>query len=123
MRLAKRGEIRFEQSGCRVIHAGAMRGVGSIKRNFLKFPLSRGTESWYAERRIDAKQEAGRLLKEGKGFTASSITLRFVYMYFLRLGLLDGVPGFRYCCMMAKFAGMIDNQMKASRRGLSSQCE
>lgn len=33
--------------------------------------------------------------------------LRFLYMYFLRLGFLDGWPGFNYCCLLTIYEYMI----------------
>ena len=42
--------------------------------------------------------------------------LRFVYMYFLRLGLLDGIPGFHYCRLLAIYEYLIVLKMKEVRR-------
>ena len=33
--------------------------------------------------------------------------MRFVYMYFVRLGFLDGKPGFHLACLMANYEYMI----------------
>jgi hypothetical protein len=33
--------------------------------------------------------------------------MRFMYMYFLRLGFLDGRPGFHLACLMANYEYMI----------------
>jgi glycosyltransferase involved in cell wall biosynthesis len=42
--------------------------------------------------------------------------LRFVYMYFLRLGFLDGLPGYHYCRLLAIYEYMIVLKMKEIRR-------
>ena len=39
-------------------------------------------------------------------------TLRFLYMYFLRLGLLDGAPGYHYCRMLSAYEHMIVLKMQ-----------
>lgn len=39
-------------------------------------------------------------------------TLRFLYMYFFRLGILDGRPGFTYCRLMAVYEYFIVEQMR-----------
>ena len=42
--------------------------------------------------------------------------LRFFYMYFLRLGFLDGWPGLRYCRLLAWYESMIVQKIKELRR-------
>ena len=42
-------------------------------------------------------------------------TLRFVYMYLLRGGLLDGIPGYHYCRMLAIYEYMIVLKIKEKR--------
>lgn len=136
MRFAKKGEIRFEQSGHGQRETCAERGVGFLRRAYLHFPFKKGVADWYAKHLRYADQEARLLLQEGarKGDwrrLASSDPvirrrslkrlsrklparpmLRFLYMYVLKLGCLDGTPGFRYCRMMARFERMIDVRVK-----------
>jgi hypothetical protein len=43
-------------------------------------------------------------------------TLRFLYMYVLRLGFLDGRPGFVYCRLLAHYERMIVTKLKDLER-------
>jgi glycosyltransferase involved in cell wall biosynthesis len=43
-------------------------------------------------------------------------TLRFLYMYLFRLGILDGYPGFTYCRLLAIYEYMIVTQLKELKR-------
>ena len=40
---------------------------------------------------------------------------RFIYMYFVRLGLLDGRAGFEYACMISMYEYWIELKMRESR--------
>ena len=42
--------------------------------------------------------------------------LRFIYMYLIRLGFLDGWPGLRYCRLLAWYESMIVQKIKELRR-------
>jgi hypothetical protein len=41
---------------------------------------------------------------------------RFFYMYFLRLGFLDGLPGYHYCRLLTIYEYMIVMKMEEIRR-------
>ena len=43
-------------------------------------------------------------------------TLRFLYMYILRLGFLDGREGFTYCRLLSMYEYLIVLKMKELRR-------
>ncbi len=45
--------------------------------------------------------------------------LRFFYQYILRLGLLDGRPGLRYCQLLAEYERMAATELRAQRRAIS----
>ena len=66
-----------------------------------------------------------RGLMERKGFPESydrRSLLRFVYMYLLRLGFLDGWQGYTYCRMLAIYEYMIElkvMEIERRERGLS----
>ena len=47
--------------------------------------------------------------------------LRFFYMYFLRLGFLDGWPGLRYCRLLAWYESMIVQKVEELRRQARSR--
>jgi hypothetical protein len=42
--------------------------------------------------------------------------LTFCYLYFVRLGFLDGRPGFHYACMSSVYEYMINLKMKELKR-------
>ena len=42
--------------------------------------------------------------------------LRFLYMYILRRGFLDGMPGLIYCRLMAGYERMIVTRVRNLRR-------
>ena len=44
--------------------------------------------------------------------------LRFIYMYFLRLGFLDGRPGFIYCRLLAMYECWIVLKMRELKESL-----
>jgi len=49
-------------------------------------------------------------------------TLRFLYMYLVRGGILDGRPGFRYCRLLSIYEYMISlkiNELRRKQRGLT----
>lgn len=53
-----------------------------------------------------------RALKELSFRLPARPWLRFLYMYFLRLGFLDGVPGYHYCRLLSIYEYMIVLNMK-----------
>lgn len=138
MRFAKRGEIRYVQSGHGQREADALRGVGYLKYSYLHFPFRKGIADWYRKHSGYADKEARQVLRElGAGGLPGSLEvvspdpvkrrralkrlsrkfpcrpcMRFLYMYILKMGFLDGAPGFRYCALMFQFERMIDNRLK-----------
>lgn len=42
--------------------------------------------------------------------------LRFAYQYGWRRGFLDGAPGFRYCCLLARYESWIRREIRSQRR-------
>ena len=60
--------------------------------------------------------ERRRTLKELSFRVPCRPLLRFLYMYVLRLGLLDGLPGYHYCRLLAIYEYMIVLKMKESQR-------
>lgn len=142
MRLMKIGEARFVQKGHGQREGEVPRGVGVLGEPYLHYSFSKGIRDWFEKHRRYAYQEACEALGE---FGSSRIdwrglfafrspvrrrrtlkalafrlpcrpALRFVYMYFLRAGLLDGWPGFRYCRLMARYERMIAENVRQLRR-------
>lgn len=49
--------------------------------------------------------------------------LRFLYMYVLKLGFLDGVPGYHYCKLLSFYEYLITLKIQELRRGDSMGVE
>jgi glycosyltransferase involved in cell wall biosynthesis len=134
MRLAKRGEIRFKQWGHGKRETGAVRGLGYLKYSYLHFPFKKGVDDWYQKHLGYAIDEARHILAGERltdldsGGPFSPVRMRrawrrllwmlpgrplfrFLYMYILHRGFMDGPPGLRYCRMMAEFEGMIASRI------------
>jgi glycosyltransferase involved in cell wall biosynthesis len=97
-----------------------------------------GEAAWLEKHRKYAKAEAKEVLERNGGipwgqlFSPDPLTrrrankrlsfalpfrpaARFAYQYFLRLGLLDGRSGLRYCLLLAKYEGFIEDEINRSR--------
>jgi glycosyltransferase involved in cell wall biosynthesis len=77
--------------------------------------LSRGRLDW---RRLYSPDpaERRRALKELSFRLPCRPLLRFTYMYILRLGFLDAVPGYHYCRLLSIYEYMVVMKMKEIRR-------
>jgi len=121
LRLLKKGHVRYvkEGHGQKEVMDGPH---GFITAPYDHFGFSKGIEEWTARHEKYAAEEVGllrtfsneplcwgdvvgqdpvkrrrffkRLLARAPGVRPY---LRFAYMYFLRAGFLDGIPGFVYC--------------------------
>ena len=137
MRLMKIGEARFVQKGHGQREGEALRGVGVLREPYLHYGFSKGMQDWFTKHRRYAAEEAREALQELEGAgidrrglasldpvrrrralkELSSILpvrplLRFVYMYFLRMGFLDGWAGLEYCRLLARYERMIVENVK-----------
>jgi len=111
--------------------------TGAIKGHLLHYSFNKGLSDWIEKHTRYAQLEAKENLR---ALSASSFnwhevasrdpvvrrkalkelsfrlpyrpTLRFLYMYAFRLGVLDGVPGYRYCSLLAIYEYMIVVMMK-----------
>ena len=140
MRLMKVGEIRFIQKGHGQREADAKRGVGTLREPYLHYNFSKGLDDWREKHdRYSTKEaeESGqrqdhsirwgdlmrsdpvarrRALKQLSMRLPCRPMLRFLYMYVLRLGFLDGRPGLVYCRLLAKYEAMIVTKMRTMER-------
>lgn len=146
MRLGKIGEVRFEQVGHGQRETGAVRGLGRLREPYLHYPHEKGIGDWVSKHRQYALDEARRMqleigskldlagivsladpVRRRRALKAVSYRLpfrpavRFLYMYLLRLGFLDGGPGFRYCRMIAQYQSEIDRQFASLRKDVASR--
>ena len=102
----------------------------------LHYVCSKGWPDWWARHRKYARAEAERIRKglppvSWRDMWSSNRTFRraaarsasyhipgrpffrFVYAYILRLGFLDGRPGFDFCRAMARYERMISEEMRS----------
>ena len=141
MRLMKLGEIRFIQAGHGQREADAKRGVGTLREPYLHYNFSKGLDEWREKHNRYSTKEAQEGLQERergqigwrdlwgsdpvarrRALKRLSMRLpcrpglRFLYMYVLRLGFLDGRPGLVYCRLLASYESMIVTKMRVMER-------
>lgn len=144
MRFFKPPHIRFERLANPVPVIDGP--TGRLRNHFLHYNFSKGIGEWFQRHNRYSTyeaQETMRSLKEGKVNFAElfardrytrrmqlkNISVRlpfrplfkFVYMYFLSLGFLDGRPGLTYCALQALFEYQIVlkvREFKRRERGL-----
>ncbi|TCL74543.1 glycosyltransferase family 2 protein [Rhizobium sp. BK251] len=119
---------------------------GRLNSHFIHYSFNKGMKAWYdkhnryssseaketavslRERRIpwgevfSSRAEVRRRgLKELSMHVPFRATARFVYMYFLRFGFLDGMQGYHYCRLLAAYEYMIvikTMELRRRERGL-----
>ncbi len=115
---------------------------GRLREHFLHHSFRKGMDAWYEKHRayaLDEAREAVSLLRADGGADLAGLVsrdtvrrrralkelsfrlpcrpaLRFLYMYVLRGGWLDGRPGLVYCRLLAEYEAMIDRHVRAWRR-------
>lgn len=72
---------------------------------------------WTKLRRITSNEKGvrRRTIKDLSFFLIFRGFIRFLYMYFLRLGILDGRAGFHYACMISMYEYWIEVKIKEKR--------
>lgn len=144
VRFVRRDRVKWEE---RAVHESPIveGAIGTLKGHLIHDNLSKGLEDWKAKHQRYAQLEAGenikamgRTLDWGGVFALSDPvrrrralkelsfrlpfrpTLRFVFMYFWRLGILDGRAGFRYCRLISDYERQIvveTRRLKALKAG------
>lgn len=114
---------------------------GRLKNHFEHYTFNKGLNAWFdkhnkyswdeaeeslkslAQKKWSARDffthnpcDRRRALKELSFRLPCRPLLRFLYMYVLRLGFLDGVPGYHYCRLLSIYEYMIVLKMKEIRR-------
>lgn len=150
VRLGRRDTLRFVQVGHGQREDLPNERIGLFPEPYLHYSFSRGLKSWlerhlrYADaevrqletNRLGSGDVSGRsggvtsVRRKLKGFVArlplaARPFLKFCYVFFLRLGFLDGRRGFAYAFMLAVYEGMIavigfDKLGKIGPRGSNS---
>ena len=141
MRLMKLGEVRFVQHGHGQRECSARRGLGKLSAPYLHYSFSKGLHEWFERHNRYSTMEAEACVKELEGtgfdwralFSGDPIVkrralkqlssrlpfrpwLKFIYMYSLGVGFLDGGPGLTYCVLQAIYEYMISLKVRELRR-------
>jgi glycosyltransferase involved in cell wall biosynthesis len=113
---------------------------GRLQAHFEHYSFNKGLAQWFAKHNLYSSDEARELIRtidrpiRWRGVLSGDpcerravmkslayrLPLRpvlvFCYLYFLRLGLLDGLPGLTYCHLRAMFEYMVDLKVKEFKR-------
>jgi len=136
LRIVRRGRANFIDSG----HAqkeGSVEGeLGYVREPYLHYALSKGWEAWWAKHNQYSDEEAADRLSRsaslGELFSKDPSRrnralkpilsripgwplLRFLHMYILKGGFLEGREGFAYCASMGWYEYLIRAKMRDLR--------
>ncbi len=137
-RLVRRGEVTVERTVNEEYHTRGNKGY--LKGHFIHHPFNRGVAHWLDRHNRYSSMEAQALVEETKGdlrlrdlFSRDPARRRkcvkqlayrlpcrpwlvFCYLYFFRLGFLDGIAGLTYCRLRMMYEYMIDFKLRELRR-------
>lgn len=141
VRFGRRDLLRFKMVGHGQRETLPPDAVGTLSNALLHHSFSKGLADWHARHERYAAAEAEeniKLLQSGvrpwEGLFSTTPTerrralkalsvrlpcrplLRFIYMYVLHLGFLDGRPGYEYCRLLSRYERMIVLKMKEIQR-------
>jgi glycosyltransferase involved in cell wall biosynthesis len=134
-RVMRRGRVRVEREiNEEYVTDGR---VATLSGHILHFPFSKGIDWWFERHNLYSTMEAERLRLErlSKGLSATDIfsndpvrrrarlkqifyrmparpIVVFLYLYIIRLGFLDGRPGYSYAMMRVAYEIMIDTKLQ-----------
>jgi glycosyltransferase involved in cell wall biosynthesis len=141
VRLGKRQSLSFVQVGHGQRESLSPNKIGTLKCPLLHYSFSKGIADWVEKHNRYSTAEARHCLEVGAGqpmgwsclLLGSGPTqrrralkqlffrlpfrpmLRFLYMYFFRLGFLDGRPGLTYCRLLSMYEYFIVLKMQEFR--------
>lgn len=131
VRLVKRGEARFAKSGHGQKEDSPRRGVGYLQTPYDHLNFSKGIADWVERHNRYSSEEAAeaaalcagpiplggilsedpltrkRALKRLHARLPGRWFWKFVYLYVMKGGLLDGYPGFAYCMLNSYYDFLI----------------
>jgi glycosyltransferase involved in cell wall biosynthesis len=145
VRLGRRGKLRFTQVGHGQREQLPSHAIGTLKNSLLHFPFEKGLDDWIEKHNRYSTAEARQnvcgaghidctvldllsITTDRRRRAAKKIfrrlpcrpTLRFIYMYLFRGGILDGKAGFTYCRLLAWYEWLIvlkEREVRAHPRG------
>jgi hypothetical protein len=132
VRLGRREKLRFTQVGHGQREQLPSDKIGTLKNSLLHFPFGKGLDDWIEKHKRYSTAEARQnvygyagddlpvldllsIATDRRHRSAKKIfrrlpcrpTVRFIYMYLLRGGILDGKAGFTYCRLLAWYEWLI----------------
>ena len=132
------GEVRVEREINEEYHTDGE--IGFLTGHLLHFPFNKGISYWFERHNRYSSMEAATLAAETRESLPWNLlfsrdpaerrkifkqivyrlpgrpVLIFMYLYFFRLGLLDGFPGFTFCVLRMIYEFMIDVKIRELRR-------
>ncbi len=146
VRLGRHPEFQFKQVGHGQREDVDPARVGTLQSPYLHYSFSKGLSEWFEKHnrystleamealQTDRSQDldvAGlfslkdatrrrRALKQLSYRVSFRPTLRFLYMYLLRGGILDGRAGYSYCHLLSIYEAMIDAKVAEFGRHAAS---
>jgi glycosyltransferase involved in cell wall biosynthesis len=137
-RLVKLGKVSVKREINEEYHTIGEKGY--LKSHFIHFPFTKGITFWFERHNRYSSMEAEALIREmqcklnlfklfSKDPTLRRKSLKqiayrlpfrpfliFCYLYFYRLGFLDGIPGLTYCRLRSIYEYMINLKVQELRR-------
>jgi len=143
VRLGHRERLRFKQVGHGQREDLPAERVGTLIEPYLHYSFSKGLTEWFEKHNryaTDEARETAKAIAEGHGIDWLGLlagertrrrralkglsfrlpfrpTLRFLYMYLLRRGFLDGRAGFAYCRLLSVYESLIVLKLHELRIG------
>lgn len=149
IRLFRPNKIRYEDREVNA-HPVVDGTLGDLHEHFIHFSFNKGLLPWFIKHNSYSSMEAKeavrivesdsiwtklrtirsaapgvrrRSLKDLSFFVPFRGVVRFIYMYFLRLGILDRGAGFHYACMISMYEYWIELKVKETRRRWGERTE
>ena len=137
-RLVKLGEVSVKRDINEEYWTNGKKGY--LKSHFIHHPFNKGIAFWFERHNRYSSMEVEALIKELRGkpkllnLFSTDPTIRrkslkqiayrlplrpllvFCYLYFMRLGFLDGIPGLTYCRLRSMYEYMINLKVKELQR-------
>ncbi len=138
VRFGRREKLNFQQVGHGQRESLNSGSVGTLRESLLHYSFSKGLTDWIGRHNRYSTAEAAhfaasagnramdwpgifvftnptrrqRALKDGFSMFPCRPELKFFYMYFFRLGFLDGRAGFTYCRLLAMYEFLIVTKIR-----------
>ena len=146
VRFGRRDHLRFKQVGHGQREDLPPDEVGTLRHDLEHYSFSKGLHEWFAKHNRYSSDEAAEALRQravAVDWTALATldrtrrrralkalaarmplrpSLRFIYMYVLRRGFLDGRAGLSYCRLLSTYEAMMvakERELRLRQRGVS----